>query len=99
MKPSDTMGPVGFDEFTRHICDEMMFDPEALSPDTLLAEDLDVDSLGLYELMLLVEDLGAEVTEEELANWRTLGDVHRSARRALEGGATGRTEGPQLGSG
>jgi acyl carrier protein len=54
----------------------------ALSMETRLFEDLAFDSLDVYELLALVEELGVEVDEEQWAQASTMGDCYRCYRAA-----------------
>lgn len=51
---------------------------EEIGPDTRLKEDLEVDSLDLVELSMLVEEeYGIELFDEQLGAVNTVGDVVR----------------------
>jgi acyl carrier protein len=64
-----------FDEFLSSIAAEFGWEPKELTKDSLLTEDCGLDSLGMYELLLILEDLGHVIDEEELLEWETLGDA------------------------
>jgi acyl carrier protein len=50
--------------------------PERIEPETRFREDLDADSLDLYELVMELEDrYGIRVSEEEAAEITTVGDA------------------------
>lgn len=69
---------LSFEAFGDYVASEMALDRLMVTADTLL-EDAGIDSLGLYELMLIVEELGCEVDEDQIGGWRTFSDVHCSA--------------------
>lgn len=74
---------IDFERFARHLAGELGWDADQLRPGALLEEDCGLDSIGMYELVLLVEDFGVEVDEDDLLSWYTLGDVHVSVKTAL----------------
>jgi acyl carrier protein len=50
--------------------------PERIQPETRFRDDLDADSLDLYELVMELEDrYGIRVSEEEAAEIETVGDA------------------------
>lgn len=57
----------------RHLAEELEVDPGIIQPDTRFREDLDADSLDLYELVMELEDqYGIKVSEEEAARIKTV---------------------------
>ncbi|MDE7113462.1 MAG: acyl carrier protein, partial [Acetatifactor sp.] len=49
-----------------------------LTAETSFQEDLNADSLDLFELVMALEEAtGVEIPSEELPNIRTLGDVEK----------------------
>jgi acyl carrier protein len=71
-------------DFYRHLADELEWDG-APGRETALMADLGLDSLRILEILLVVEELGVELADEEVPEWETLGDVYRSYRRAACG--------------
>lgn len=64
-------------EFLSRLQNELELDlPDAIGLNAELARDCGLDSLGMYELVLLLEDWGCEVTEDDLLGWFTLQDVY-----------------------
>jgi acyl carrier protein len=60
----------------QHLSTELEVAPEKIQPDTRFREDLDADSLDLYELVMELEDrYGILVGEEEAAGLETVGDA------------------------
>ena len=65
-----------FEKVRDIICDQFDVEEDAVTPETLLEEDLDADSLDLVDLVMSFEDeFQIEVPEEELENIKTVGDI------------------------
>ena len=59
-----------------HLVAELEVEPEKIKPETRFREDLDADSLDLYELLMELEDrYSIRVSEEEAAKIETVGDA------------------------
>ena len=59
-----------------HLVAELEVAPEKVEPGTRFREDLDADSLDLYELLMELEDrYGIRVSEEEAAEIETVNDA------------------------
>jgi acyl carrier protein len=59
-----------------HLSTELEVEPVRIQPETRFREDLDADSLDLYELVMELEDrYGIRVSEEEAARIETVGDA------------------------
>jgi acyl carrier protein len=59
-----------------HLAEELELDPARISEETRFKEDLDADSLDLYELVMELEDrYGISVSEEQAARIKTVGDA------------------------
>jgi acyl carrier protein len=59
-----------------HLVAELQVAPERIESKTRFREDLDADSLDLYELLMELEDrYGIRVSEEEAAGIATVGDA------------------------
>jgi acyl carrier protein len=59
-----------------HLAAELEVPPDRLGEETRLREDLDADSLDLYELVMELEDTyGISVSEEEAADIETVRDA------------------------
>ena len=59
-----------------HLSTELEVSPERIQPETRFREDLDADSLDLYELVMELEDrYGIRVSEEEAAEIETVGNA------------------------
>jgi acyl carrier protein len=65
-----------FELVRRHLAEELEVDPAKLAEGTRFKEDLDADSLDLYELVMELEDTyGISVSEEQAARIETVGDA------------------------
>jgi acyl carrier protein len=59
-----------------HLAEELEVDPGRIEESTRFREDLEADSLDLYELVMELEDrYGIKVTEEEATRITTVGDA------------------------
>jgi acyl carrier protein len=59
-----------------HLAAELEVDPNRIEVGTRFKEDLDADSLDLYELLMELEDgYGIRVPEEEAVRIKTVGDA------------------------
>jgi acyl carrier protein len=59
-----------------HLAEELEVDAGRIREDTRFKEDLDADSLDLYELVMELEDTyGITVSEEQAAKIATVGDA------------------------
>jgi acyl carrier protein len=60
----------------KHLAEELEVDVEEIGEATRFKEDLDADSLDLYELVMELEDTyGISVSEEQAARIATVGDA------------------------
>lgn len=59
-----------------HLAAELELDPAKIEDTSRFREDLEADSLDLYELVMELQDnYGVRLTEEEAAEIRTVGDA------------------------
>ena len=59
-----------------HLSTELEIEPARIEESTRFKEDLDADSLDLYELVMELEDrYGISVSEEQAAQIKTVGDA------------------------
>lgn len=59
-----------------HLATELEVDPSEIRDDVRFRDDLDADSLDLYELVMELEDAyGISMSEEEAARIATVGDA------------------------
>ncbi len=65
-----------FEKVRDIICEQFDLEPDQITENTLLKEDLDADSLDLVDLVMSFEDeFQIEVPEEEVRNIKTVGDI------------------------
>jgi acyl carrier protein len=56
-------------------------DPAQITPEARLIEDIGIDSLGFYEILIEAdESLGIKIKEEDLLKFRTVGDIQNHLR-------------------
>ncbi|MFL5899290.1 MAG: acyl carrier protein [Solirubrobacterales bacterium] len=59
-----------------HLAEELEVEIERIAEGTRFKEDLDADSLDLYELVMELEDrYGVTVTEQQATHIKTVGDA------------------------
>ncbi len=59
-----------------HLAEELEVDPAGIADGTRFKQDLDADSLDLYELVMELEDrYGISVSEQQAARIETVGDA------------------------
>lgn len=59
-----------------HLAEELEVDPGRIQEGTRFKDDLDADSLDLYELVMELEDhYGISVSEEQASRIETVGDA------------------------
>jgi len=59
-----------------HLAEELEVEPARISERTNFKQDLDADSLDLYELVMELEDrYGVSVSEQQAAQIETVGDA------------------------
>jgi acyl carrier protein len=64
------------DKLKELISDQLNVDAASVTPDARFKEDLEADSLDLFELVMsLEEEYGVEIPSEDLANILTVQDV------------------------
>lgn len=61
------------------IANVMNLDKSTLTMETSFKDDLKADSLDVVEIIMEVEnEFGVEISDEEIVNYNTIGDVVRS---------------------
>ena len=51
-------------------------DPAVITPDARLMEDIGIDSLGFYEILIEADtSFGIRIQEEQLLQFKTVGDI------------------------
>jgi acyl carrier protein len=65
-----------FGKVREHLATELEVDADRIRPETRFREDLDADSLDLYELVMELEDTyGVTVSEQDAAGIATVSDA------------------------
>ena len=65
-----------FEKVRKIICDQFDLEEDDVTPETLLEDDLEADSLDLVDLVMSFEDeFQIEVPDEDLENIKTFGDI------------------------
>ncbi|MDO4154707.1 MAG: acyl carrier protein [Candidatus Fimenecus sp.] len=65
-----------FEKVRKIICDQFDLEEDDVTPETLLEDDLEADSLDLVDLVMSFEDeFQIEVPDEDLENIKTVGDI------------------------
>lgn len=65
-----------FEELKDVIVETLSADPDAVTMEASLADDLNADSLDAVEVnMALEEKFGKSIPDEELGNMKTVGDI------------------------
>ena len=65
-----------FEELVQILCDQLPLDPESISMDSRIKEDLGADSLDVLQLLMaLEEEKGVVIPDEVLPTLKTVGDI------------------------
>ena len=65
-----------FEELVQILCDQLPLDPESISMDSRIKEDLGADSLDVLQLLMaLEEEKGIVIPDEVLPTLVTVGDI------------------------
>ncbi len=68
-----------FEKMVEIIANVMNLDKSTLTMETSFKDDLKADSLDVVEIIMEVEnEFGVEISDEEIVNYNTIGDVVRS---------------------
>lgn len=67
-----------FERIREIICDQLDLEEDKVTMDSDIMEDLEADSLDVVDLVMSIEDeFGLEVPDDQIENFRTVGDVVR----------------------
>ena len=67
-----------FERVRAIMSNQLYVDEDRITMESDIAEDFDADSLDLVDLVMSLEDeFGIEVPDEQVENFRTVGDVVR----------------------
>ena len=65
-----------FEELVNILCDQLPVNPEDVTPDSRIKEDLGADSLDVLQLLMaLEEEKGLVIPDEVLPTLKTVGDI------------------------
>lgn len=65
-----------FDKIKEIIADKLSVSIDEITLDSLFIDDLNADSLDIVELIMALEDeLDMEIPDEDVENFKTVGDV------------------------
>ena len=67
-----------FERIREIICDQLDLEEDKVNMDSDIMEDFEADSLDVVDLVMSIEDeFGLEVPDDQIENFRTVGDVVR----------------------
>ena len=67
-----------FERIREIICDQLDLEEDKVTMDSDIMEDFEADSLDVVDLVMSMEDeFGLEVPDDQIENFRTVGDVVR----------------------
>ena len=67
-----------FERIREIICDQLDLEEDKVPMDSDIMEDFEADSLDVVDLVMSIEDeFGLEVPDDQIENFRTVGDVVR----------------------
>ena len=67
-----------FERIREIICDQLDLEEDKVTMDFDIMEDFEADSLDVVDLVMSIEDeFGLEVPDDQIENFRTVGDVVR----------------------
>ena len=67
-----------FERIRENICDQLDLEEDKVTMDSDIMEDFEADSLDVVDLVMSIEDeFGLEVPDDQIENFRTVGDVVR----------------------
>lgn len=65
-----------FDKVVQILADQLSVDPDKITMDSLLEEDLDADSLDAIDIVMSIEDeFEIEVPDEVITNMKSVADI------------------------
>lgn len=65
-----------FDKVVQILADQLSVDPDKITMESLLEEDLDADSLDAIDIVMSIEDeFEIEVPDEVIANMKSVADI------------------------
>ena len=74
-----------FEKIQEIIADKLSIDAEEITLDSSFIDDLNADSLDIVELIMALEDeLEMEIPDEDVENFKTVGDVVKYLKNHVE---------------
>ena len=74
-----------FEKIQEIIADKLSIDVEEITLDSSFIDDLNADSLDIVELIMALEDeLEMEIPDEDVENFKTVGDVVKYLKNHVE---------------
>ncbi len=74
--PKTAMQAENFSKLKNLLVKEFDIEPDAISPDARLAEDLDIDSIDAIDMIVRLKEItGKKVPPERFKEVRTVGDI------------------------
>lgn len=65
-----------FEKVVQILAEQLSVDPDKITMDSMLEEDLDADSLDAIDIVMSIEDeFGIEVPDEAITNMKSVGDI------------------------
>lgn len=65
-----------FEKVVQILADQLSVDPDKITMNSMLEEDLDADSLDAIDIVMSIEDeFGIEVPDEAIADMKSVGDI------------------------
>ena len=65
-----------FEKVVQILAEQLSVDPDKITMDSMLEEDLDADSLDAIDIVMSIEDeFEIEVPDEVIANMKSVGDI------------------------
>jgi len=73
-----------FEKIRDVIAEQMGVDKDSITPETSFQDDLNADSLDIFQIISELEDIfGMEFANEDADQIRTVGDAARHVKKAL----------------
>lgn len=67
-----------FDRIREILCEQLDLEEDRVTLESEIIEDFEADSLDVVDLIMSLEDeFGLEVPDDEIENFRTVGDIVR----------------------
>lgn len=69
---------MAFERIRQILCDQLDLEEDSITMESDIVEDLEADSLDVVDLVMTLEDeFGLEVPDDQVENFRTVGDIVR----------------------